>query len=327
MSYINNLIQGDCLEEMDKLIEKKVKVDAIITDPPYGNMDTDGGRKLGINKWDKKLKPSDIFSRCDKLLRKNGRLILFSQDPYTYELQTNQIPNLSYNYKMLWLKDNFANALGCNRNPVNFTEEILVFTKKECYDAVHPLRNKMNLIGDKYGHDFIIDLFLKEGRYSNVASAKVHASYKFGFGKGMRFDLMDEKLYNFMKQYIDFNYSYEELKQEDIKYKEQYKSTFNLKEGEKFKSNVLEYKKDYEGLHPTQKPISLIEDLVRTFTDENNTILDFTMGSGTTPMACIKNNRKFVGIELDSTYYNLSKNRVNKYINDNNLQNTYELIK
>ena len=57
-------------------------------------------------------------------------------------------------------------------------------------------------------------------------------------------------------------------------------SVFNLWEGGKYKSNILRYKKDYDGYHPTQKPVALLEDLIKTFSDEGDTVVDLTMGSG-----------------------------------------------
>ena len=62
--------------------------------------------------------------------------------------------------------------------------------------------------------------------------------------------------------------------------------------------------------HPTQKPVALMEYLIKTYTDENETVLDFTMGSGTTGVACKNLNRKFIGIELDGNYFNIAKNRI-----------------
>ena len=64
------------------------------------------------------------------------------------------------------------------------------------------------------------------------------------------------------------------------------------------------------GLHPTQKPVSLIEYLIRTYTNESETVLDFTFGSGTTGVACRNLNRKFIGIELDENYYKLGRDRI-----------------
>ena len=68
--------------------------------------------------------------------------------------------------------------------------------------------------------------------------------------------------------------------------------------------------KDKSGLHPTQKPIELCEYFIKTYTNENDTVLDFTMGSGSTGVACKNLNRKFIGIEKDQNYFNIAKNRI-----------------
>ena len=251
---------GDCLEPHENI--KSGSVDLILTDLPYGNM-------KGINnpqrpkswgnkeylKWDEVIEPSIIYEIANRTLRKNGKMILFSQQPYTTTLITKQIPNLPHSYNMIWEKNDFANALLCNKAPVSFDEDILIFSKNECYEAKHPLRNVMLKYVEKYGKDFIIDLFLKEGRYTSKLSARVHASYKFGFNDGMRFDLMDEKMYLYLSDFIEFEHTYQWIQSIDFEYKTKFASTFNLWEGNKYKSNILKYKKDYNGYHPTQKPI------------------------------------------------------------------------
>lgn len=63
--------------------------------------------------------------------------------------------------------------------------------------------------------------------------------------------------------------------------------------------------------HPTEKPIDLFEYLIKTYTNESELVLDNCIGSGTTAIACINTNRKFIGFELDNTYYNLATERVN----------------
>ena len=65
-------------------------------------------------------------------------------------------------------------------------------------------------------------------------------------------------------------------------------------------------------LHPTQKPVALMEYLIKTYTNEGETVLDFTMGSGTTGVACKNLNRDFIGIELDETYFKIAEKRINK---------------
>jgi len=81
-----------------------------------------------------------------------------------------------------------------------------------------------------------------------------------------------------------------------------------------FPSNVLEYNNiiGKKALHPTQKPVDLLEYLIKTYTNENDTVLDFTMGSGSTGVACVNTNRKFIGIELDKNYFQIAIKRINE---------------
>ena len=75
--------------------------------------------------------------------------------------------------------------------------------------------------------------------------------------------------------------------------------------------SLLEYSTDNLGLHPTAKPVALLEYLIKTYTQENETVLDFTMGSGSTGVACVNTNRKFIGIELDEGYFDTASKRIN----------------
>ncbi|AUR85555.1 DNA methylase [Vibrio phage 1.076.O._10N.286.51.B7] len=74
---------------------------------------------------------------------------------------------------------------------------------------------------------------------------------------------------------------------------------------------VLRFSSEGKTVHPTQKPIALMEYLIKTYTNENDTVLDFTMGSGTTGVAAKNLNRNFIGIELDQGYFDIAKNRIN----------------
>ena len=69
-------------------------------------------------------------------------------------------------------------------------------------------------------------------------------------------------------------------------------------------------------VHPTQKPVDLLEYLIRTYTNEGDTVLDFTMGSGSTGVACVNTNRRFIGIELDDKYFEIAKQRIDAAICD-----------
>ena len=74
--------------------------------------------------------------------------------------------------------------------------------------------------------------------------------------------------------------------------------------------NILTYKKVVDAKHPTQKPVALMEYLIRTYTNEGDTVLDFTMGSGTTGVACVQTGRNFIGIEIDEGYFKIAEKRI-----------------
>ena len=93
----------------------------------------------------------------------------------------------------------------------------------------------------------------------------------------------------------------------EIKYSEGYEPD------KKLPVSIQTFSKDnYRGnvFHPTQKPVDLLEYLIKTYTLENETVLDFTMGSGSTGVACKNLKRDFIGIELDETYFNIAKKRI-----------------
>lgn len=83
-------------------------------------------------------------------------------------------------------------------------------------------------------------------------------------------------------------------------------------DGSRFPTDVIKYSNcsDRSGGHPTQKPVDLLRYLIRTYTNPGDTVLDFTMGSGSTGVACVEEGRKFIGIELDDHYYDIACKRV-----------------
>ena len=83
-----------------------------------------------------------------------------------------------------------------------------------------------------------------------------------------------------------------------------------------YPTQFIEFKRDRDKLHPTQKPVALLEYLIKTYTNEGGTVLDNCMGSGSTGVACVNTGREFIGIELDENYYNIAKNRISQALND-----------
>ena len=266
--------------------------------------------------WDNVIDTNKIMQIANRILRKNGKMVLFAQGPFSMELKNKAIPNLPYNYSMMWEKDNFANALLCNKAPVSYFEDVLVFSKnhkKHDFEGTHPLRSYFKLvmefiglnlkqINTKLGHRRAEHTFYINSSQYGLCTEKTYDELIYIFG----INLMDGfKAYHYLKK-IDTEYRTDLLKQMN----EQYPSTFNLWEGKKYKSNILKYKKDYTGHHPTQKPVLLLEDLIKTFSNDGNKIVDLTMGSGSTGVACKNTNRKFIGIELDDKYFEIAKKRI-----------------
>ena len=83
------------------------------------------------------------------------------------------------------------------------------------------------------------------------------------------------------------------------------------KTGDRHPKSVLKYHQSGEKLHPTQKPLELCEWLVKTYSNENDVVLDFCMGSGTTIQACMNTNRQYIGVEKDKDIYETAKKRLN----------------
>ena len=81
--------------------------------------------------------------------------------------------------------------------------------------------------------------------------------------------------------------------------------------GERYPIDIIKFKKD-SGLHPTQKPVALLEYLIKTYTNEGDTVLDNCMGSGSTGVACVNTNRNFIGYELNEKYFEIAEKRINE---------------
>jgi len=108
---------------------------------------------------------------------------------------------------------------------------------------------------------------------------------------------------------IQSTYFQEHFKGKGIK-KTNYSKNYNP--NKKLPETIIEFKRTRKPMHPTQKPVPLMEYLIKTYTNENDTVLDFTMGSGTTGVACKNLNRKFIGIEMDENYFKIATDRINK---------------
>jgi len=314
-----DLRKGDCLIESDKI--ESGSVDLILTDLPYGTMKTrdysiqpnqkEGSKTAQDHQWDSVIDTDKIMQIANRILRKNGKMILTAQDPFSTELKNKAIPNLPYNYSCVWEKSNFANCLLINKACANFYEDILIFSKTHDTEDLHPLRNylkeckeKSEMTNKQFNHLFS-DYTNKKGNRDRSVLEHYWAAAQF--------HLPTEDIYkNILQPTGFFPRSHEELKEIDNEFKKKFASTFNLWEGKKYKSNIFKYDRSEVGYHPTQKPVLLLEDLIKTFSNENDLVVDFTMGSGSTGVACLNTNRNFIGIEQDENYFKIATERINK---------------
>ena len=115
------LFNGDCIEIMDKLIEQGVKVDMILTDPPFGTTRC---------KWDSVIPFDEMWERLNKLIKDNGAIVLFGSEPFSSHLRMSNIKNYKYDWK--WNKVRGVGHLNAKKRPMMCTEDIIVFYKKQC---------------------------------------------------------------------------------------------------------------------------------------------------------------------------------------------------
>ena len=298
------------MNAMQELIDEDVSVELILTDPPYGTV-----KGLDLKGWDKETTewdntlPDDFFQLCEQLLRVNGKMVLFSQEPYTSELRATYRQSLQFAYPLYWFKDHFANPLASKKAPVNYVEDMSVFTKRYDTEGKNPVR--------KYANQLIKDIG-KNKKQINEELGYHGVSHFFTGLTAIQFSLCSEKTYNQLIELynideLDYFLPYTEMKQ--IQDDFNMDSRFNLWNGEKVKSNVFKYKKPYNNYHPTEKPVPLLIDLIRTYSNAADTVLDFTMGSGSTGVAAMRTGRDFIGIEINPSYFAIAEQRINKNLN------------
>jgi len=244
-----DLIQGEALSEMDKLIDNGIIVDAIITDPPYGTT---------ACKWDSVIPFDKMWERLNKLIKPNGAIVLFGSEPFSSALRMSNIKK--YKYDWIWEKSKASNFLQASYMPLKAHENILIFVNKG-----KPTYNPQMVKGKPYKGDKRAG---KNGSNTETVNKVPNPKFRRGSESGLR-------------------------KPRTVQY---------------FRTAESEGK-----INPTQKPVALMEYLIKTYTNENELVLDFTMGSGTTGIACLNTNRNFIGIELDKDYYNAAVKRLKQH--------------
>ena len=310
---IDNIYNMDCLEGMKQIPDGTI--DAVICDLPYGTMkgivNAPGWGNCSCE-WDEIIPTDKLFAEYERVVRRGGAIVLFSQEPYTSHLRTFHAKNINFCYPMIWRKDSAGNALMSYTAPVSVFEDINVFTKANPlhdYDCAHPLRQYFAKVMEFCG--------TKSCKQINERLGHRHAEHTF-YINSSQFALCTAETYQelidvFHIDNMDGYRTYEDLKAEDSTFiiKKEHERVFNLPEGQSQLLNVLDFKKDpREALHPTQKPVALIRRLVLTYTNEGDTVLDNCMGSGTTAIACIKERRHFIGFELSKEYFDKAVRRI-----------------
>ena len=239
------LWQGDFLELMKNIPDGSV--DLVLTDPPYGTT---------ACKWDSVIPFEPMWDQLNRIIKPNGAIVLFSQQPFTSALVSSNYK--MFRYEWIWQKPQGSGFLNAKKMPLKAHENILVFYKSlPTYNPqfwkAKPYVRENNVVGGR--------------QYRKFECRKTQST------DGERYPI-------------------------DI-------IKFNL-EKERYNSKKIKTDK----MHPTQKPVALLEYLILTYTNEGEIVLDFTMGSGSTGVACMNTNRHFIGIELDEGYFNIAKKRI-----------------
>lgn len=296
MLELNKIYNMDCLEGMKRIPDGSV--DCVICDPPYGTvkgMAIEGWKNKGEScEWDEVLDTNKLFEAYMRILRHNGVAILFSQEPYTHNLRGHGNNGFRFVYPLIWIKNNFANAFSAAKAPVSYFEDISVFRKVYDIGNQNPLR--------QYSSQVLQYIGKSRRDIINEVGQRIDHFFRYS---SSQFAMPTPETYNeLITRYgIDKMKGFKTYDELDL-------ATFNLPKGEKTKSNIFRYSKDTDGLHPTQKPLALIQDLIRTYTNKGDLVLDNCMGSGSTGVACMNTNRNFIGIELDEDYFKVAEQRI-----------------
>ena len=240
------LLQGDCLELMNKIPDKSI--DMILCDLPYGTTK---------NKWDSALPFDKMWEQYDRIIKENGCIALFADGMFMSDLM--QSNKKLWRYNLVWDKELISGFLNANRMPLRSHEEICIFYKKlPTYNPQFTEGEPLHGMGTKFSQEKN-----KNNNYGNFDSCNNPSAKRTG----------DTKKYP--KSIVKFP---------------------------RPASCVM--------IHPTQKPVELLEWLIKTYTNENDFVLDNCMGSGSTGVAAVGINRKFIGMELEEKYFNIAKERI-----------------
>lgn len=300
-----NLIKGDCLEVMKSIPD--ASVDAIITDLPYGTT---------ACKWDSIINFDLMWKQLNRIIKPNGVIALFGSEPFSTALRMSNIKN--YKYDWIWEKNNAGNFQLVNYQPLKIHENISIFYNNSAFSNI--MKHNMKLKGLKQ-----IDIsklqFSKNGNFTGWVANKLNGSQIPTKEQWAKICCLfkidnnyDELLVTYNKNVIETNIVQSNKNKGGLLghlSSEKKRDTY-IQTKTSYPKSILRYNRE-NGLHPTQKPVALIEHLIKTYTNENETVLDFTMGSGSTGVACVNTKRNFIGIELDNKYFEIAKKRIEQH--------------
>jgi DNA modification methylase len=322
------LYQGDCMELLPDI--PAGSVDLVLCDLPYGTTDC---------KWDKVLPMEKLWQEYRRILKTNGVAALFAAQPFTTTLINSNRP--AFRYCWYWLKNQATGFAFARYQPMRKIEEVAIFVcnvpgkdntghhkelraymQQELEASGHTRASINKILGNTMashyftnGSQFSIPpreqwekLQQKTGRFSRPWD-EVREEYKKDLGQhgggpqtynpqGLQIIKNPKKVkpHNWRQDHV---YGVDTLMQG---YTPKYKN---------WPVNVLQFNTE-RGLHPTQKPVPLLEYLVRTYTHEGDTVLDNCMGSGSTGVACLRSGRQFIGMEKDPHYFQIAQERIEK---------------
>ncbi|EQA3509794.1 DNA-methyltransferase [Campylobacter jejuni] len=268
----------DCIEFMKDMVNQGKKVDCIITDPPY----------LYLNhKLDRQFSEELFFELAGKITNK---LVFFGRGDSFYK------------WNLLAKEQGFQ-----------FKEEI-IWNKKHTTSPFHKLTRAHETISVRMKYGYIINKVKIDALRKHFNEDDFYAlinDLKRVFSSVKNSDVIKDYLEKGIC-ILELNKSKHSLTTDKIlkKVDRNIKTIDKYKEGTILSSIITENREHYTMEHPTQKPIKLLEKLVLLATNENETILDPFMGSGSTGLACLFKNRNFIGCEIDKDYFEIAERRL-----------------
>ena len=311
---------GNCLEIMKTIPDKSINL--VLIDPPYN---------ISKAEWDK-WKTVDayiefmgkVFKECERVLKDNGSFYFFHNDfLQMVELQNWINKNSNFIFKQLLVWDKFNNSKWNQLNAIVYNKENRNYPKQAEYCLYYTFQDETGLRNIQNDLDLykpIRDYFANERKKTKLTykelnqlmgvacngggmASNILTSYKKGwtFPTKEKYELL-QKTGICQKPYEDLRREYEDLRQEyeDLRY------TFN----NQGIPSILQHEAIQQNGHITPKPIEILKYMIKTSSNENDTVLDCFMGSGSTGVACINTNRKFIGIEKDEKYFEIACNRI-----------------